>query len=70
VLAYRLELSTDGATWHTALETDFENMQNDPSERRVFFEAPIEARYLRFTALSEISGQGWASAAELGIVTR
>jgi alpha-L-fucosidase len=69
ILSYRVELSSDGNTWTNAAEADFQNMVNNPTERRVMFRQHHLARYLRLTALSEITGQAWASAAELDVTS-
>lgn len=69
ILRYRLELGLDGKTWQQVVETEFQNMVNNPTERRVDFEQSYQAHYLRLTALSEITGQAWASAAELDVIS-
>lgn len=40
----------------------------DLKEKKVMFEKPVKARYIRFTALSEQRGQDYASGAELTIL--
>ena len=37
-------------------------------EKKVMFDKPVKARYIRFTALSEQRGQDYASGAELTIL--
>ena len=69
LLGYRIELSGDGTTWTTAKEAEFQNMVNNPTERRVDFEQSHQAQYMRLTALSEVSGQPWASVAELDVIS-
>ncbi len=65
VARYRLEASADGAAWTSLAEGTFPNS----GERQVVpLGRTVEARYLRFTALSEVAGQPFASAAELDIV--
>ena len=40
----------------------------DSKEKRVLFDKPVKARYIRFTALSEQNGQDFASGAEITIL--
>jgi alpha-L-fucosidase len=68
VESYRFETSADGANWTTNIVSGtFANIQNNPSLQEVPF-APVNARYFRFTALKEINGGGWTSAAEISVL--
>ena len=58
---YEVAVSTDGARWHTVASGKF---VNDQTEKEVDF-TTTRARYLRFTALSEVNGNQYTSAAEL-----
>ncbi len=63
---YTIHLSTDGENWgEPILKASFEA---GGSEKRVMFDKPIKARYIRFTALSAQNGQDYASGAELTIL--
>ena len=63
---YRIQVSQDGKTWSSAIhEGQFENNRN---EKRVIFDKPVRARYLRFTALSSQDGQDFATGAEFTIL--
>ena len=63
---YRVQLSTDGKTWGNPIcEGQFENNQK---EKRVLFDKPQQARYLRFTALSSQDGQDFATGAEFSVL--
>ena len=65
---YRFETSADGAGWTTNIVSGtFANIRNNPSLQQVTF-APVAARYFRFTALREIYGNGWTSAAEISVL--
>ncbi len=65
---YRFETSADGTGWTTNIVSGtFANIQNNPSLQQVTF-APVDARFFRFTALREIYGNGWTSAAEISIL--
>ena len=41
---------------------------NSSKEKQVEFAKPVQARYIRFTALSEQNGQDFASGAEITIL--
>ena len=61
-----MQLSTDGKTWgNPVCEGQFENNQK---EKRVLFDKPQQARYLRFTALSSQDGQDFATGAEFSVL--
>lgn len=63
---YRIQVSDDGKKWNEPIaEGAFENNQK---EKRVVFEKPVKARYVRFTALSSQDGQDFATGAELTIL--
>jgi alpha-L-fucosidase len=65
---YRFETSTDGKNWTVNIDQGkFDNIQNNPISQEVPF-APITARYFRFTALKEVNGRNWTSAAEISVV--
>jgi alpha-L-fucosidase len=65
---YRFETSADGTNWTTNIVSGtFANIQNNPSLQEVTF-APVNARFFRFTALKEVNGNGWTSAAEISVV--
>ena len=62
------ETSTDGTNWTTNIVSGpFANIQNNPSLQEVSF-APVNARFFRFTALKEVNGNGWTSAAEIFVL--
>lgn len=66
--SYRFETSTDGANWTTNVASGtFANIRNNPSLQQVTF-APVNARFFRLTALREINGGGWTSAAEISVL--
>ena len=65
---YRIAVSLDGQRFASAATGEFGNITRSPVEQRVLFEAPVRVRYLRFGALSEVNGNAWASAAEIGVI--
>ncbi|MGH2272471.1 alpha-L-fucosidase [Anaerohalosphaeraceae bacterium U12dextr] len=68
VQRYRFETSTDGINWITNVASGtFDNIWNNPSLQKVTFD-PVDARFFRFTALREIHGNGWTSAAEISVL--
>jgi alpha-L-fucosidase len=65
---YRFETSEDAVNWTTNRAAGtFANIRNNPSLQEVTF-APVDARFFRFTALREINGNGWTSAAEISVL--
>ena len=63
---YRVQVSQDGSTWSQPVnEGQFENNQR---EKRVVFDKPQRARFLRFTALSSQDGQDFATGAEFSVL--
>ena len=65
VKSYEVYFSSDGKTWGSpAVKGEF---KNTTSMQVAKLATPIEARYFKFVALSEINGNKWTSAAEVGI---
>jgi alpha-L-fucosidase len=65
---YRFETSMDGHDWITNVDAGrFGNIQNNPELQEVPF-APVNARFFRFTALTEIGTRGLTSAAEISVL--
>ena len=66
IKAYRVQLSTDGKTWSEPVaEGEFER---GAALKRITFQKPQRARYLRFTALSSQNGLDFASGAEFTVI--
>ena len=65
VKAYEVYLSTDGETWGAAAAKG--EFKNTTSLQKATLKTPTAARYLKFVAKSEINGNAWTSAAEVGI---
>ena len=66
IKGYKVQVSQDGKTWgETVCEGEFEN---NAKEKKVLFQKPIKARYLRFTALSSQNGADFASGAEFSVI--
>ena len=66
IKAYRIQLSTDGKTWSDPVaEGDFDR---GAALKRVIFQKPQRARYIRFTALSSQNGLDFASGAEFTVI--
>ncbi|KQV59576.1 coagulation factor 5/8 type domain-containing protein [Pelomonas sp. Root1217] len=65
---FRFETSEDGKAWTVAVDKGtFSNVRNNPDLQEVRFPA-VKARFFRFTALNEVWGNGWTSAAELSVI--
>jgi alpha-L-fucosidase len=65
---YRFETSVDGTNWTAAIRLGrFGNIRNNPELQEVAF-SPIEARFFRFTALSEVDSGSLSTAAEISVL--
>ncbi len=65
---YKFETSLDGIQWTTQVaDGAFGNIRNNPMLQEVRF-APVEARFVRFTALHEVDDNGWVGAAEITVL--
>jgi len=62
ILGYEVHLSQDGSNWNQVATGDF---VRDRTQKTVSF-TPQCARYLRLVATSEVNGNPWSSAAEIG----
>ena len=60
------QVSMDGKNWGTPVQKG--TFDNSSKEKQVEFAKPVQARYIRFTALSEQNGQDFASGAEITIL--
>ncbi len=66
IKTYRVQVSDDGKNWgEPVAEGTFED---GFKEKRVMFDSPVRARYVRFTALSSQDGQDFATGAEIKIL--
>lgn len=63
---YQIQVSNDGKTWGDVVAKGA--FENNAKEKRVLFNKPVKARYIRFTALSSQDGQDFASGAEMGVL--
>jgi len=63
---YRVSVSMDGKTWKSVAE---DKLRRTADEQRIVFETPVQARFVKLTALSAIHGHNYASIAELGVLT-
>jgi beta-galactosidase len=66
VKRYTIQTSMDGKLWSDSVSTG--NFPREKKEQRMMFSKPVEARYVRFTALSSQNGQDYASGAEFGLL--
>ena len=65
VKSFELYLSMDGETWGSPVVTG--QFKNTTSQQVATLSTPTAGRYLKFVAKSEINGNAWTSAAEIGI---
>lgn len=63
---YSIQVSMDGKEWGEPVKKGA--FANNSKEKRVMFDKPVKARYIRFTALSSQNGQDFASGAEVTIL--
>ena len=71
VTKYRIYTSADAASWTQAGgDREFENIRNNPIAQNVRFDAPANARYLKFEPLETTDNSGIFSAAELGVIVK
>jgi len=63
---FSISVSDDAKTWKEVHKGSFS--YNRGTAQQVLFKAPVKARYVRFTALSEQYGQDFASGAEFGLI--
>lgn len=63
---YSIQVSMDGKEWGEPVNKG--TFANNSKEKKVLFDKPVKARYIRFTALSEQNGQDFASGAEITIL--
>ena len=63
---YSIQVSMDGKNWGTPVQKG--TFDNSSKEKQVELAKPVQARYIRFTALSEQNGQDFASGAEITIL--
>jgi len=66
VKAYEIFVSIDGKNWGDPVAKG--EFSADKSEKKVIFSAPVDARYVRFRALSSQNGQIFASGAEFSVL--
>jgi hypothetical protein len=68
VKAYSFQMSKDGKEWKTTAEGEFAGKQG-PAGYAIIFKSPMRAQFFKFIAKSEIAGQNFASAAEIGVIS-
>ena len=64
IKGYELHFSKDGVNWYGRLCGEFPNTS---SMKTVDFPKPVEARFFKLVALSEVNGNPWASASEINV---
>ncbi|MDO4228410.1 MAG: glycoside hydrolase family 2 TIM barrel-domain containing protein [Capnocytophaga sp.] len=63
---YQIHISKDGKNWGEPIKVG--QFERSTKLQRILFDKPVEARYVRFTALSEQYGQDFASGAEFSVI--
>ena len=67
---FLVEVSEDGTVWQQGATGTFDNIRNNPVRQEVRFSKSVKAKYIRFTSISNVKGDEYLSAAELGVLTR
>uniref|UniRef100_UPI0039A53CAC glycoside hydrolase family 2 TIM barrel-domain containing protein n=1 Tax=Ornithobacterium rhinotracheale TaxID=28251 RepID=UPI0039A53CAC len=62
---FSVSVSDDAKNWKEVSKGSFDKSSK---EKKILFEKPVKARYLRFTALNEQNGQDFASGAEFSVL--
>ncbi|MBK8946860.1 MAG: alpha-L-fucosidase [Ignavibacteriae bacterium] len=62
--------SLDGSNWDKIIQGEFSNIKNNPVEQKILFQQNVDARFIKLESINEINGNPWASAAEIGIITK
>ena len=73
IQTYAFSISDDGKTWTPVKNGKFtyHYIRKDPAEQKIDFDAPVEARYFKFDALSPVhADHPWATAAEINIIAQ
>ena len=66
-----LSLSQDGANWRQEIQKfEFANIRNNPVEQHIELRYPVSCRFIRITLLENLEDAGWASVAEINVVTK
>lgn len=63
---YEIFVSADGKNWGKPVASGA--FPRDKAEKRVLFASPVQARFVRFRALSSQNGMDFASGAEFGVL--
>lgn len=63
---YQIRVSADGKNWGGVIASG--SFRQDKEKKRIMLDSPVEARYVRFTALSSQDGQDFASGAEFEVL--
>ena len=65
---YSIQVSNDGKTWGKAVAEGV--FENNRKEKTILLTTPVKARFVRLTALSEQSGQDFATGAEFKVLEK
>ena len=63
---FQIQVSNDGKNWGEIIVKG--SFENNRKEKRILFNEPVKARYVRFTALSSQNGDDFATGAEIYIL--
>lgn len=63
---YEIYVSGDGKNWGKPVKKG--QFHNSPDLQKAEFNTPVTGRFIKLRALSEVNGNPWASAAEIGVL--
>ena len=66
---FKFYTSSDAINWILSAEGEFGNIKNNPVRQEIRFKEKINAQFIKLEALSEVNGNPWASAGEIGVIT-
>ncbi len=68
-LTCSIEVSTNGKKWTSIVQNySFDNMKNNPSDRKILLKKPVTARFFRFISHESIFKEQWSSAGEIEVI--
>ncbi|WP_193709768.1 alpha-L-fucosidase [Salegentibacter sp. BLCTC] len=63
-----IKISKNGTSWKTVRTFDLGNLINDPKARKVLFDEPVKARYVKIVSIRGAGGSSSATIAEIDIL--
>jgi alpha-L-fucosidase len=71
IFKYEFYVSSNGTDWQqVATPGEFGNIQYNPLQQFVTFDAPVSCRYVKFRPVGSVNGDNTYSIAEFGVTTK